>query len=311
MTRRLRRLAVPAVACAALALVASCSAEPEPPSQPTFRAPEDAVKALGAAIEKGDLDDVFAIFGVDGQELIDSSDPVTARHNRQVFATAVAEGWRLVDEGDHKTLVIGNEEWPFPVPLVQEPGGWRFDTAAGKEEVLARRIGRNELAAIEICHTYVTAQRLYAKAATRRETCRLVCEDRAQRSRPAERPVLAGRARAGAQSAGRPAGTGGGGRRGAAADRQQPSPFHGYYFKILTAQGAAAPGGAKDYVVDGEMSGGFALVAWPARYDATGIMTFLVNQDGVVRQKDLGPGTDAAARGITHYDPDTSWAAID
>ncbi|HEY6359812.1 MAG TPA: DUF2950 domain-containing protein [Vicinamibacterales bacterium] len=310
MTRRLRRLAVSAVACAALALGASCSAAPEPPSQPTFRAPEDAVKALGAAVEKGDLDGVVAIFGADGKELIDSSDPVTARHNRQVFATAVAERWRLVDEGDHKTLVIGNEEWPFPVPLVQEAGGWRFDTAAGKEEVLARRIGRNELAAIEVCRTYVTAQRLYAKL--RHDGKRAGLYARTVRSDPGRQnglywPPVRGQARSPLGDLMAEAAE----ERGSGGDRQQPSPFHGYYFKILTAQGAAAAGGAKDYVVNGEMSGGFALVAWPAQYDATGIMTFVVNQDGIVHEKDLGPGTEAAARIITSYDPDASWAAAE
>src|SRR5206468_2959858 len=187
-----------------------------------------------------------------------------------------AEQWLLVDGGKAKTLVIGNEEWPFPVPLVKTASGWRFDTAAGKEEVLARRIGRNELAAIQTCLAYVTAQRRYAMQGHDGKPPGLYAMT--FRSDPGKEnglywPAARGQRRsplgdlvAQAAEEGRPL--------GAAPD--QRSPFHGYYFKILTAEGAA--GGAKSYVVNGEMSKGFALVAWPAQYDVTGVMTFLVNQ---------------------------------
>jgi hypothetical protein len=254
------------------------------------------------------MDDLLAIFGPDGKELAGSSDPATGRRNRQVFTVAVAEGWRLVDEGpDRKVLVIGNEEWPFPVPLVREANGWRFDTAAGKEEVIARRIGRNELAVIQICRTYVAAQRLYARSGHDGKRAGLYAttfrSDRGKQN-GLYWPAVRGQKRsplgdlvAQAAEEGRPVG----------ADRQ-PSPFHGYYFKILTGQGAAATGGARNYVAAGDMSGGFALVAWPAQYDTTGVMTFIVNQDGLLHEKDLGPGTDAAAKGMTLYDPDSSWA---
>ena len=298
-----------AFACAALAVLASCSRQPPP--YRAFATPEAAVQALSAAVANGNPDEVLAIFGPDGKELIDSSDPVTARRNREVFAVALAEGWRLVDDGSRRTLVIGNEGWPFPVPIVQEAGGWRFDTTAGKEEVLARRIGRNELAAIQSCRTYVAAQRLYAQHGHDGKRAGLYA--RTVRSDPGRQNGLYWSAAPGRTRSplGELMAEAADEQRPHDADRRQPSPFHGYYFKILTAQGAAAPGGAKDYVVNGEMSGGFALVAWPAQYDATGIMTFVVNQDGVVREKDLGPGTDTAARSITLYEPDASWAAVE
>ena len=142
----------------------ACSRTPPPPPQRNFATPDEAVKALVAAAKTGAVNDIVAIFGPDGNELADSSDPSTARRNRDVFTIAAAEKWQVVDEGNgRKVLVIGNEGWPFPVPLVKDAGGWRFDTAAGKEEVLDRRIGRNELAVIRICRTYVAAQQLYAE----------------------------------------------------------------------------------------------------------------------------------------------------
>ena len=273
-----------------------------------FGSPEDAVKALFETVKAGKVDELLAIFGSDGKELIASSDPETARANRQVFAVAVREQWRLEDEGpNRKILVIGNEDWPFPVPLMKDANGWRFDTAAGKEELIARRIGRNELSAIESARAYVTAQQRYAQQGHDGKPAGVYATK--FRSDPGKEnglywPTAKGQKRSPlgdllAQSAaeGRPV----------SKDGAQPSPFHGYYFKILTAQGAAAPGGAKNYVVKGDMSGGFALIAWPAQYDATGVMTFLINQDGIVLQKDLGPGTDAAARKITSYNPDASW----
>jgi Protein of unknown function (DUF2950) len=176
--------------------------------------------------------------------------------------------------------------------------------------VLARRIGRNELAAIETCRAYVTAQKRYAEQGHDGKPTGVHATKFA--SDPGKEnglywPTARGQKRsplgdlvAQAAAEGRPVG----------GDRTQPSPFHGYYFKILTAQGASAPGGARSYVVKGDMSGGFALVAWPAQYDATGVMTFMVSQDGVVREKDLGPGTDAAARKMTAYNPDALWQPV-
>ena len=186
-------------------------------------------------------------------------------------------------------LVIGNEAWPFPVPIVKDASGWHFDTAAGKEEVLDRRIGRNELAVIRICRTYVAAQRLYASRGHDGLPAGLYA--RAFASEPGRQNGLYWPARRGEKRS--PLGdlvahAAEEGRALGKAGAEAPPPFHGYHFKILTAQGPAAPGGAKSYVVDEKMSGGFALVAWPAQYDVTGIMTFIVNQDGVVQQKRSG-----------------------
>jgi hypothetical protein len=300
-----------ATAAALMAAAVSCARTPSPPLHRSFTAPEDAVRALADAAKAGNADELIAIFGPDGKALIESSDPATSRRNREVFTVAVAERWRLEDRGaTSKTLVIGYEDWPFPVPLTKDTNGWRFDTAAGKEEVLARRIGRNELAVVRICRTYVAAQRVYAERGhDGRPPGRYA---RNFRSDPGKRNGLywpAGRGEkrsplgdlvAYAAQEGTPIGQ----------DRQSPAPFHGYYFKILTAQGSQATGGAREYVVKGEMTGGFGLVAWPAQYDVTGIMTFIVNQDGVVRETDFGPDTDKAARAMTLYDPDASWAAV-
>jgi hypothetical protein len=302
MTRTLALLAVMATAVGGAGQTATHRA---------FAAPEEAAKALVDTVRTGDLDALVAIFGPEGRELIESSDPATARLNRRVFAVAAREQWHLEDApAGHKTLVIGYENWPFPVPIVKGADGWRFDTAAGKEEVLARRIGRNELDAIATCRAYVTAQKRYAQEghdgkaagvhATKfrsdpgKENGLYWPAARAQKRSPLGDLV------AQAAEEGQPK----------VADRAEPSPLHGYYFKILTSQGRAAPGGSRSYIVKGEMSGGFALVAWPAQYDATGVMTFIVNQDGAVRERDLGPQTDAIARKMTAYNPDASWRPV-
>jgi hypothetical protein len=277
-----------------------------------FTSPEEAVKVLIDTTKAGNVDDLIAIFGADGKALIASADPATARQNRQVFVVATNERWRLEEDGpNRKTLVIGNEDWPFPVPLVKDAKGWRFDTAAGKEEIIARRIGRNELETIETCHAYVTAQVRYAADAHDGNAAGAYAPK--FQSDPGKEdglywPIKHGQKRsplgelvAKAAEEGRPVG----------GDPAQQSAFHGYYFKILMTQGAAAPGGAKPYVVNGRMTGGFALVAWPAQYNVTGVMTFIVGQDGIVRQKDLGPTTDAVARKLMVYNPDSTWRPAD
>ena len=276
-----------------------------------FASPEDAVKALIAVVKAGNIADLVAILGAEGKALIESSDPATARQNRRVFTVAVAEQWHLEDLApNRKALVIGNEGWPFPVPLVKEESGWRFDAAAGSEEIIARRIGRNELAAIATVHAYVTAQRRYAEQAHDGNPAGVHASKFVSdpgRENGLYWPATAGQKRSPLGDLVAQAAAEGPAVRG---DRSQPSPFHGYYFKILTAQGPAARGGQKQYVVKGLMSGGFALVAWPAQYDVTGVMTFVVNQDGIVHEKDLGPETDAAARKMSVYNPDTSWRPV-
>ena len=285
--------------------LASCSRKAETPASPAFATPEAAVDALGKAVASRNAADVLALFGTDGKELVDTADTDAAKQNRGVFMAAMAEQWHLVDEQNHKVLVIGHEDWPFPVPLVKNADGWRFDTEAGKDEIISRRIGRNELAAIRSSMAYVIAQRKYAAAGRDGQPAGVYAATfRSDSGRhnglywPSERGMRSplGEVLEEAEQ------------RGADGNRA-PAPFHGYFFRILTAQGAAAPGGARNYVNGGRMTGGFALVAWPAQYDSTGIMTFIVNQDGSVRQKDLGPDTASVVARITEYNPDDSWTA--
>jgi Protein of unknown function (DUF2950) len=297
-----------------LMAVPACTRTEEPaPSSPyrTFATPEEATDALIAAAKAGNLEALVGIFGPEGKELAASSDPTTARMNREVFTVAARERKQLVEDSPtRRTLVIGNEDWPFPVPIVKEGDRWRFDTAAGKEEVIARRIGRNELSAIAISRAYVGAQRRYAA--------------QGHDGKPKGLYAMTFRSDAGKQNGLYwPAAKGQklsplGDLAAKAAEegtdlgaRTSPEPLHGYYFKILKEQGAAAPGGAKNYVVKGVMSGGFALAAWPAQYDASGVMTFIVGPDGIVREKDLGPETDATARAMTAFNPDESWQIVE
>src|SRR5262245_3994072 len=298
------------IAVAVAAMVSCARSEPQP-QQLMFGSPEEAVQALAKIVKAADVDQLTQIFGPDSKELVDTSDPVTARRNRETFTVAFAESWKLVDaENGAKTLVIGNEDWPFPVPLVKDGSRWRFDTAAGKSEVLARRIGRNELAVIRICQTYVAAQHRYAEHGHDGKPARLYAQTFRSDSGKENGlywPEVKGKPLsplgdlvAQAASEGRPIGEG-----------KQQQPFQGCYFKILTAQGAAASGGAKSYLANGDLSGGFALVAWPADYDLTGIMTFIVNQDGIVYEKDLGADTAAIAGKMSDYNPDESWHRVE
>jgi hypothetical protein len=302
------RTGVPAI----LLLASTLAACGKPaPAYRTFDTPEQAAQALIEAAKSSKVDDVVAIFGPDSRDLVASSDAVAARRGRDIFVAAVREHWLLTDElPGAKTLVIGNEQWPFPIPIVRDGNRWRFDTAAGEEEVLARRIGRNELAAIRICHTYVGAQRLYAERGhDGGGPGAFATKFRSDRERqnglywlPAKgehRSPLGDLVAFAAQEG-----------RAVTVDSGQPAPFHGYYFKILNAQGPAADGGAKDYVAGGRMTGGFALVAWPAVYDATGVMTFIVGADGMVRERDLGTGTESAASVMRAFDPDPSWQPV-
>ena len=298
-----------AVVISGLWLVGNMLARPE--QQRTFSTADEAVRTLVEIVNKGDVNALLAVFGPEGKELLSSSDAATARMNRQVFAVAAAEQWHLTDDGPaSKTLVIGNENWPFPVPLVKDGNAWRFDTAAGKEEVIARRIGRNELATLNTVRAYVTAQQRYAAEGHDGNPAGAYAAK--FRSDPGKQNGLYWAASRGqkrspfgdlvAQAA----------EEGHTLnpDTSKLSAYQGYYFRILTGQGAAATDGAREYVVNGQMSGGFALVAWPAQYDVTGVMTFLVNQDGVIREQDLGPDTDAIAQKMSTYDPDSSWSTV-
>jgi hypothetical protein len=278
--------------------------------QKTFATPEKAVDELIAANRDNSMRELLAILGPDGAKLISSGDPVADKRGRELFLAAYDEAHKLELDGQDKAiLVVGKEEWPLPIPLVRRQAGWRFDTKAGVEEILDRRIGRNELSVIEVCRAYVAAQREYA--AQRLGPGGL--PDYAQHFmstggqhnglywpvKPGEEESPLGPLIAQARAAGYAPGT----------PHEKPRPYYGYYFHILTRQGANAPGDTKNYVVDGHMTGGFALIVYPATYGDSGIMTFIVNQDGIVYQKNLGPDTTRMAAQITQYDPDGSWQA--
>ena len=285
MSTRTRAAAV-FLCAAAVTSTLACRSASSRSSQPTFASPDEAVKALIEVAKSGKLDRLMTLLGPEAQPLVDGSDPATARQHQEVFVVAAAEGWRLEEDGpDRRVLIVGHESWPFPAPLVKEANRWRFDGAAALEEVLARRIGRNELAAIRACRTYVLAQGLYARRAHDGKPAGLYAT--ALRSDPGRQNGLYWPASRGEKRS--PLGD-----LIADASDEGKSPFHGYHFRVLAPRA----------------QNGFALIAWPASYDVTGVMTFIVNEDGVVRQQDLGSGTEAAAKAITLYNPDTSWEIV-
>jgi hypothetical protein len=276
--------------------------------QNSFKSPEEAVQAVVEAVKKGDTKDLMAIFGPGSEDLIFSGDKVADKAGRGRFIAAYEEKHQLVNEGDNKViLIIGQHDWPMPIPLIKQGEAWLFNTKEGKEEILNRRIGKNELNTMEVCLAYVDAQREYAMKDCDGNRLR----DYAQRfaSTPGKKDGLYWEAKEGeGQSPMGPLMA-----KAAKAGYTQPTtlmPYHGYYYKILKAQGKHATGGAYSYVVHGNMMGGFALVAYPAEYGNSGIMTIIVNQDGVVYQKDLGKETKKIAEAMTLYDPDETWQQV-
>lgn len=275
----------------------------------SFTTPEAAVAALAAAASAKDTNALRAIFGTAGAD-IQNPDRVQAAGELSAFDAAITQAHRIVRQSDSKcVLEVSNDFWPFAVPITKRDGKWFFDAVAGKDEVLSRRIGKNELSTLQSMREYVEAQREYA---AKDRDGDLVLEY-AQRiaSRPGLKDGLywppdldgeispLGPLAAQAQEQGylmksKAAGA-------------APEPFHGYFFKVLTRQSKSAPGGKYNYLINGNMIGGFALVAWPAEHDETGIMTFIVNQQGRVYQKDLGPRTAKIAASINSYDPDKTW----
>ena len=298
------------VALAALAILLACSSVyAKSPSQKTFSSPDEAVKAMVDAVKTDDTKSLLAIFGPGSKHIILSGDTVEDKKGREWFVKHYEEKNRLDEETPGKvTLHAGNDDWPFPIPIVKAANGWRFDTLVGKEEILARRVGRNELNAIQVCLAYVDAQKEFAMRKGRQGSGLL---EYAQKfvSSPGKQDGLYWQAGEGeGQSPMGPlfaaafeAGYG---------DRPlggRSTPYHGYFYRILKAQGSNAPGGAHDYVVGGKMIGGFALIAYPAHYGSSGVMTFIVNQDGVVYEKNLGKHSRKAARTVKVFDPDQTW----
>ena len=274
-----------------------------PPRQ--FATPDAAVDALVQAVKSGDQKELSGIFGSNSGDILSSGDAVADDNARAAFAKDLDEKHSLEKSGDDKVvLVYGEDDFPFAIPIVKQGEQWHFDTAAGRSEILARRIGRNELATIQVCLAYVDAQREYAS--TDRDGDGLFEYAQKFRSTPGKQDGLywpsepnqpdspLGELVADARSEGY-------------AGKAKGAPYHGYLFKLLKGQGPHAAGGAYDYVVRGNMIGGFAMVAYPAQYGNSGVMTFLVNHDGVVYSKDLGPNTAKLAAAMTRFDPDSSW----
>jgi hypothetical protein len=279
--------------------------------QQSFASPEEAVKALVDAMKAGDLKALSAILGPAGRPLISSGDAVADKQARQRFVEAYEEANKLEKAGETKAVLsVGKDNWPLPIPVVKKGEAWRFDTAAGKEEILNRRIGRNELSVIQVCQAYVDAQREYARVDRDgdglREYARKFASDKGKmnglyweaKEGEAESPLGPAVVRARAQGYTRKKSGG-------------PTPYFGYFYRILTAQGPDAPDGARDYIVKGKMRGGFAMVAYPAQYGVSGVTTFIVNQDGTVYQKDLGRNTAKIAQAMKAYNPDSTWKKVE
>ena len=276
-------------------------------AQSTFATPEEAAAALAQAAQAGDSEVLGQLLGPDAQNVLSSGDPVADAHARENFVHAWNESHHLDKEGDSRVvLVAGSDGWPFPIPLVLTDGRWHFDTKAGEEEILARRIGRNELATIQVCLAFVDAQREYADK-DRRGTGFLeyapnimstagqhdgLYWETAEGEEPSPLGLLVADARAEGYGQG-------------AKDGRLP--YHGYFYKTLSGQGPHAPDGAYDYTVKGHQIGGFAWLAYPAVWDNSGVMSFLVNQDGVVYQKDLGRDTAKVVADMKRFDPDDTW----
>jgi hypothetical protein len=296
-TRYTRSLAVAALASLCLLTPAR--------AQQSFASPDEAVSALAGAVKSGNKQDILKVLGNNGEDIISSGDDVADTAARGKFVSAYDARHSVKVDGKKASLVIGADDFPFPIPLVHTKAGWEFDTDEGRREILYRRIGRNEIDAIETSLAFVDAENDYAD------------KDRgdgvgvyAQRivSSPGKKDGLywpsdsndspLGQLAAEASAEGYKAGG-------------EPQPYHGYYYRILTRQGASAPGGTMSYIVDGKMIGGFALVAYPADYGNSGVMTFMVSHAGTVYQKDLGEDTEARAKRITSFDPDKTWTKVE
>ena len=302
------RLAVVAL----FALSLGCSFAPtfaQQPGQRTFASAEEAASALFAAMHGQDQESCLSILGPAGKDVISSGDPVEDSDTRASFVVKYQEMHRFVTEPNGAiTLVVGAENWPFPIPLVKNNGSWYFDTVAGKDEILFRRIGRNELAAVDACRELVEAQKQYFAHPPgdlpKQFAQRLVSDDGAHNglywhgasdefASPINPLIAYARQNLPTDQVG------------------EHVPFNGYFFRILTRQGPHAPGGARNYVVNGRMTGGFAFVAYPAEYRSSGVMTLIIDKSGAIYEKDLGPDTTKLAQAMTAYDPDSTWHKVE
>jgi Protein of unknown function (DUF2950) len=293
------------------------AAQTEASARPTFSTPEKAVQALVNAAKTGDPREIAKFFGPDGKQLL-SGDRVQDTERLHRFAANLEASAQLQKEGEDYIILVGESKWPYPIPLVRRSEGWQFDIKAGLEEILNRRIGQDELAAIATCRAYAVAQwEYYTESGGDTQGLAVYAQKfistpgrhdglywetaEGEQSSPLGELVADARAEGygsrhhGAQPSGRP---------------HKPRPFHGYYFKILTAQGPSAPGGKFSYIINGNMIAGYGLVAYPSKWGNSGVMTFIINQQGRVYQKNLGPNTGTIAAAMTEYDPDPTWELV-
>jgi len=270
------------------------------PGQKTFSSPEDASNALVTAAQNNDEKAMLDILGPDGKQIVSSGDEAEDAESRANFVQRYQQMHRLVKEPDGNTILyIGAENWPTPIPLVNNSSSWYFDTEAGKKEILFRRIGRNEISTISVCQELVAAQKEYYSAQNNQYALEIFSDEGQHnglywKAAEGETQSPIGPLVASAFAKGK-------------SPDSAPTPYRGYYYLSVTRQGKSAPRGAKSYIVSGKMTEGFAFVAYPAEYRSSGGMTFIVNQDGVVYQKDLGKKTDALAKAMKEYNPNSSW----
>jgi hypothetical protein len=293
---------LPILAAVAILLIFPIRSVAQQPGQKTFSSPEDASNAFFTAAQSNDEKALLDILGPDGKQIVSSGDETEDAESRANFVQRYQQMHRLVKEPDGTTtLYIGAENWPTAIPLVNQGNSWYFDTEAGKNEVLYRRVGRNEISTISVCQELVAAQKEYYST-QHNEYAKEIFSDEGQHNglywKAAEgepqSPVGPLVASAFANDT-------------AKSQVGAPTPYRGYYYRLLTSQGKNGPGGAKSYLVNGKMAEGFAFLAYPAEYRSSGVMTFIVNEDGVVYQKDLGKKTDLLAKAMKEYNPNSSW----
>lgn len=303
---RLYAVAVVVIISVFVGLTAEAALKPK-----GFATPEEAVKVFVTALRSNDDKELLAILGTAGKELISSGDPVSDKQRKERFVSSYDLKNSLTKDGDKMVLIIGEKDWPFPIPLVKKGEQWIFDTKMGKEEILNRRIGENELSTVQTLLAIVDAQREYAMNDRDndgiREYAQKFGSDPGEKNglywatKQGEEPSPLGELVADARAEGYT-------RTG---PKQNPIPFHGYYFRMLKKQGKHAAGGAFDYVVKNKMIGGFAVVAYPAVYGSSGVMTFMVSHEGVVYEKDLGKNTATTAKAMQSFDPDKTWRKVE
>jgi hypothetical protein len=304
LTRIVHRTTIALVAACALGALA---ATPAPAKQRTFASADEAAKALAEAVRSGELSNLLAVVGPSAKSWLLSGDAVSDRNDWKAFLAAYDQKRVVVPQGDAKAqLQVGSDDWPFPAPIVKKGATWSFDTEAGREEMTNRRVGRNELDTIQVMLAIVDAQREYAAGSADSAYAKVFRSSSGKKdglywaAAPGEKasplgPLVVSAAREGY---------------GGKLASEKPQAFHGYRYKMLTSQAKSAPGGAYDYIVKGRMIGGFAVLAYPATYGLSGVKSFIVNHDGVVYEKDLGTGTEAAAAKVTRFDPAKGWDKV-